>query len=119
VSLLGYFGHDGYKLLDKSTGAVFRSQDIIFKEEITHIAKQPNLIIFNKENDLFWPSLELKTETKQESAPENSNPNLGPNSDPLYVMNIELDYNYYQPWSDNEWLVDEMLVMLDEDITMQ
>jgi len=31
----------------------------------------------------------------------------------------ELDYNYYQPWSDNEWLVDEILVMLDEDITMQ
>ena len=25
VLLLGYFGHDGYKLLDKSTGAVFRS----------------------------------------------------------------------------------------------
>jgi len=36
-----------------------------------------------------------------------------------YVMNIEWDYNYYQPWSDNEWLVDEMLAMLDEDVTMQ
>jgi len=35
------------------------------------------------------------------------------------VMNIEWDYNYYQPWSDNEWLVDEMLVLLNEDITMQ
>jgi len=35
------------------------------------------------------------------------------------VMNIEWDYNYYQPWSDNEWLVDEMLAMLDEDIIMQ
>jgi len=38
---------------------------------------------------------------------------------PYSVMNIEWDYNYYQPWSDNEWLVDEMLAMLDEDITMQ
>ena len=37
----------------------------------------------------------------------------------LSVMNIEWDYNYYQPWSDNEWLVDEMLAMLDEDIIMQ
>ena len=36
-----------------------------------------------------------------------------------YVMNIEWDYNYYQPWSDNEQLVDEMLAMLDEDIIMQ
>ena len=37
----------------------------------------------------------------------------------LYVMNIEWDYNYYQLQSDNEWLVDEMLAMLDEDIIMQ
>ena len=37
----------------------------------------------------------------------------------IAVMNIEWDYNCYQPWSDNEWLVDEMLAMLDEDITMQ
>jgi len=37
----------------------------------------------------------------------------------LCVMNIEWDYNYYQPWSDNEWLVDEMLAILDEDIIMQ
>jgi len=35
------------------------------------------------------------------------------------VMNIEWDYSYYQLWSDNEWLVDEMLAMLDEDVTMQ
>jgi len=35
------------------------------------------------------------------------------------VMNIEWDYSYYQPWSDNEWIVDEMLAMLDEDVTMQ
>ena len=37
----------------------------------------------------------------------------------LSVMNIEWDYNYYQPWSNNEWLVDKMLAMLDEDIIMQ
>ena len=36
-----------------------------------------------------------------------------------YVMNIKWDYNYYQPQSDNEWLVDEMLAMLDKDIIMQ
>jgi len=27
------------------------------------------------------------------------------------VMNIEWNYSYYQPWSDNEWLVDEMIAM--------
>jgi len=39
VSLLGYFRYNGYKLLDKSTGIVFRSQDVIFEKEITYIAK--------------------------------------------------------------------------------
>jgi len=34
-------------------------------------------------------------------------------------MNIEWDYNYYQLWSNNEWLVDKILVMLNENITMQ
>jgi len=40
-------------------------------------------------------------------------------------MNIKWDYNYYQPWSDNEWLVDKMMamreetLMRDENITMQ
>ena len=43
-----------------------------------------------------------------------------------YIMNIEWDYSYYQPWSDNEWLVDEiiamweeMLMVQNEDITIQ
>ena len=31
-------------------------------------------------------------------------------------MNIEWDYNYYQPWSDNEQLVDEMLAIQNKDI---
>ena len=35
------------------------------------------------------------------------------------VMNIEWDYNYYQPWSNNKWLVDKMLALLNEDITIQ
>jgi len=35
------------------------------------------------------------------------------------VMNIEWDYNYYQPWSDNKWLVDEILAMLDKDVMIQ
>ena len=29
----------------------------------------------------------------------------------ISVMNIEWDYSYYQPWSDNEWLVDEIIAM--------
>jgi len=44
----------------------------------------------------------------------------------VFVMKIKWDYSYYQPWSDNEWLVDEMIAMREktlmvqnEDITMQ
>ena len=44
----------------------------------------------------------------------------------LYIMNIKWNYSYYQPWSDNEWVVDEMIAMWEEmliaqneDITMQ
>jgi len=43
---------------------------------------------------------------------------LGNHSEAITVMNIEWDYNYYQLWSDNEWLVDEMLAMLDKDMIM-
>jgi len=35
------------------------------------------------------------------------------------VMNIKWDHGYYQPWSDNEWLVNKMMALLDEDITVQ
>ena len=34
-------------------------------------------------------------------------------------MNIEQNYGYYQPQSDNEWLVEEILALIDKDITMQ
>jgi len=34
-------------------------------------------------------------------------------------MNIEWDYSYYQPWSDNEWLVDEMIAMREETLMAQ
>ena len=36
-----------------------------------------------------------------------------------YVMNIKWDYSYYQPQSDNEWLVDEMLAMQEEMLISQ
>ena len=34
-------------------------------------------------------------------------------------MNIKWDYNYYQPWSDNEWLVDEIIAMRKEMLMAQ
>jgi len=53
VSLLGYFGCNGYKLLEKSTETVFRSRDIIFEEGVTHFAKQLSSVIFSNNDDPF------------------------------------------------------------------
>ena len=36
-----------------------------------------------------------------------------------YVMNVKWDYSYYQPWSDNEWLVDKMIAMREEMLMAQ
>jgi len=58
TALLGYFGHNGYKLLDKSTGTVFKSRDVIFEERITHLVKQPTLTVLSDDNDLFATRLQ-------------------------------------------------------------
>ena len=39
--------------------------------------------------------------------------------DAILVMNIEWDYSYYQPWSDNKQLVDEMIAMREETLMVQ
>jgi hypothetical protein len=35
-TLIGYFGRDAYRLLDKATGKVYRSRDVIFEEGVGH-----------------------------------------------------------------------------------
>ena len=34
--LVGYFGCDAFRLLDKTTGKLYRSRDVIFEEGIGH-----------------------------------------------------------------------------------
>jgi hypothetical protein len=36
LTMIGYFEHAGYKLLDKSTGKTFRSRDVVFDEQPPH-----------------------------------------------------------------------------------
>ena len=31
-----------------------------------------------------------------------------------YVMELHWDYDYYQPWTDNEWMVKEIIAIRDE-----
>jgi len=30
-------------------------------------------------------------------------------------MELHWDYDYYQPWTDNEWLVEEMIAIRDKE----
>jgi len=53
VSLLGYHGCNGYKLIDKSTGTIYKSRDVIFEEDQTHIAKPLEPIILDEDKDPF------------------------------------------------------------------
>lgn len=59
VTMIGYFGHEGYKLLERSTGSVFRSRDVIFEEGETNLAKQPNPNTYTNDNDPFKPLQDL------------------------------------------------------------
>jgi hypothetical protein len=36
LTMIGYFGHTGYKLLDKATGKTFQSRDVVFDEQPPH-----------------------------------------------------------------------------------
>jgi hypothetical protein len=36
LTMIGYFEHAGYKLLDRSTGKTFRSRDVVFDEQPPH-----------------------------------------------------------------------------------
>jgi len=76
VILIGYFGHKSYKLLNRTTGAIFRSKDVIFEEEMTHLAKQPTPTVFSEEDNPFplKPDQTLKNTTKSLSKHIESQP---------------------------------------------
>ncbi|KAF7778932.1 hypothetical protein Agabi119p4_3277 [Agaricus bisporus var. burnettii] len=38
LTLVGYYGHTGYKLLDRTTGAAYKSRDVIFEETRPHLS---------------------------------------------------------------------------------
>ncbi|KAF7770864.1 hypothetical protein Agabi119p4_6838 [Agaricus bisporus var. burnettii] len=50
LTLIGFFDHTGYKLLDRSTGKAFRSRDVIFEESKPHYSTDP-LITYPSTND--------------------------------------------------------------------
>ena len=57
VYLIGYYGHEAYKLLDRSTEEIFKSRDVIFEEGSTHYATQPTPTRFDERDDLFTTKL--------------------------------------------------------------
>jgi hypothetical protein len=54
LTLIGYYNRSGYKLLDCSTGSVYKSQDVIFEETRPHFTTDP--IVTFPSNDFIPPS---------------------------------------------------------------
>ena len=59
VTLLGYNSQNRYKLLDRSTRAIFLSRDVIFEKGTTHLAQLsiPTVIVEDENpytTDLSW-----------------------------------------------------------------
>lgn len=72
VQLLGYYGHEAYKLLDQDTGKVLKSRDVIFEEGEINYAKQPEPTRFDIKEDLFSTNSQQPLQhTKASEYPEN------------------------------------------------
>jgi hypothetical protein len=50
LTLVGYFGHMGYKLLDCATGRMYKSRDVIFEENLPHYSTNP-IIMYLVDNE--------------------------------------------------------------------
>jgi len=48
--MIGYYDRSGYKLLDRTTGAVFKSRDVIFEESQPHYSTDP--IVFFSDTEI-------------------------------------------------------------------
>ena len=74
--LLGYFRHEGYKLLERETGTTFRSRDVIFEEGTTNFATQPTPMYFDYDNDPFPSKCDLQlSNTKLQQHTQNQDNN--------------------------------------------
>ncbi|KAF7763932.1 hypothetical protein Agabi119p4_8469 [Agaricus bisporus var. burnettii] len=51
LTLLGFFDHTGYKLLDRSTGKVYKSRDVVFEERPPHYSTDP-LVTYPTDRDV-------------------------------------------------------------------
>jgi len=68
---------------------------------------------------IMWRTGNNSREYQRPSVPSQNQTSPRRDLNTMDVMNIEWDYSYYQPWSDNEWLVDEMIAMQEEALMAQ
>lgn len=70
VVLIGYYGRDGYKLLNTENGSVVKSRDIIFEEGRTHLARAPTRTVFTNDTDPFTATSEDDVSTSPDPTPD-------------------------------------------------
>jgi hypothetical protein len=51
LMLIGYYGWNGYKLLDRATGAVYKLRDVIFEKSCPHYSTDP-LVTYPNDSDV-------------------------------------------------------------------
>jgi len=80
TALLGYFGRDEYKLLDRETGSTFCSHNVIFEEGITHFTTQPiHTDTINEDPFPITKTISQQAEPKQESTKTDPKPQTNAN----------------------------------------
>jgi len=78
--LLGYFGRDGYKLLDREIGLTFCSCDVIFEEGITHFTTQlTHTDTTNEDPFPITKTISQQAKPKQESTKTDPKPQTNAN----------------------------------------
>ena len=82
-ALIGYFGRDAYRLLDRSTGWIYRSRDVIFEEGLGHCTlppvpgsanegedEMPDLVVLEPEDDEDAPATRLVPAQTEANPPQ-------------------------------------------------
>ncbi|KAJ3552615.1 hypothetical protein NP233_g12840 [Leucocoprinus birnbaumii] len=84
LTMIGYYGREGYKLLDRSTGAIHKSRDVIFEEGQIHIAQQPTRALFSEDDDPFpYHPPQAKTPHQGEANPIDADVDMDASKDQL------------------------------------
>ena len=97
-TLIGYFAHDAYHLLNKATGRIYHSQDVIFEEGVSHQTLDTQLVLNKGELDHIvlqpannaqpTPDVQYSLVPFHTTTGPTTTPQLVPTSQPVHVTQM-------------------------------